>query len=106
MPDTYFRFRDARVAGGGRLEADERVEVLVGLAVVEVAGVVEVGSEVGVGVVVVAGSEDVVATVVMEAGDVVIGVMAVAGVGVTALSLLSVVAVMTGVMTKRGSEGR
>ena len=106
MPDTYFRFRDARVAGGGRLEADERVDVLVGLAVVEGAGVVEVEAEVGVGVVVVAGAEDVVATVVIEVGDVVIGVVAVAGVEVTELSLLSLVAVMTGVMTKRGSEGR
>ena len=105
MPDTYFRFRDARVAGGGRLEADERVDVLVGLAVVEGAGVVEVEAEVGVGVVVVAGVEDVVATVVIEVGDVV-GVVAVAGVGVTELSLLSLVAVRTGVMTKRGSEGR
>ena len=73
---------------------------------VEVAVVDDVGSEVGGGLMVVAGAEDVVATVVVETGDVVIGVVVVAGVEVTALSLLSVVAVMTGVMTKRGSEGR
>ena len=62
-----------RVAGGGQPAADELVEVLVGLVVVEVAEVavvVEVWLEEGVGVVVIARVEDMVATVVLEADDV------------------------------------